>query len=93
MAGGWRHMTRDGGKPYDERYGEGSMLKNGGDVVEALEQAYGMIWWLAKGRAEETTTKPTVRQAIQRQIESARLNYKAGVEIGKNFGISDVAEE
>lgn len=94
MTGGWRHMTRDGGKPYDERYGEGSMLKNGGDVVEALEQAYGMIWWLAHRTATEKGYQEDVsRRHIQDEIEKARKNYKEGVEIGKNFGISNVAED
>lgn len=88
MAGGWRHMTRDGGKPYDERFGEGSMLENGGDVVEALGQCYGMIWYLAARLVEETSSKPATRRMIQDRIEQARQNHKQGKEIGENFQVA-----
>ncbi len=88
MAGGWHHMTRDGGKPYDESFGEGSMLKNGGDVVETLEQCYGMIWWLANALATETSSHSVTRRMIQDRIEEARKKHREGAEVGKAFEVA-----
>ena len=49
MAGSYAHIVNDNGTL---RNGEGinSMLEcMSGDVVEAVEEMYGMIWWLARG--------------------------------------------
>lgn len=90
MAGSWGHMTNDDGTPYDRGYGYGSMLENGGDITEALEECYGMIWWLAEALAYRDED-PATRQALGRvprervlpHIERARASYLEGVRMGK----------
>jgi len=90
MAGSFGHMTNDDGTPYDSTYGNGSMLENGGDVTEALEECYGMIWWLAEALAYRDEN-PATRQALGRAprdrtlayIETASASHLEGVRIGK----------
>jgi hypothetical protein len=90
MAGSFGHMTNDDGTPYDDRFGEGSMLENGGDVVEALEECYGMIWWLAEAvayRDEDPSTRQALgrvpRERVLPYIERARAAHSEGVRLGK----------
>lgn len=93
MASGWRAMTRDGGKPYDENFGFGNSFGLPTDVIGTLEQCYGMIWWLACFLEEGRSTGPVTRQRIQAKIEIARLNYKAGVQIGTDFEVPKAVTE
>lgn len=89
MAGSWRHMTKKNGKPYDRRFGEGSMLENGGDVIEALEECYGMVWWLAwiiayrDDMNSYVTPGHVPRGKILDVIGQAQANYPEGVTRGK----------
>jgi hypothetical protein len=77
-------MTNDDGTPYDDRYGFGSMLENGGDTIEALEECYGMIWWLAQHRARlRFATTHITREQILDVIRSAQESYQDGVRLGK----------
>jgi hypothetical protein len=84
MAGSWGHMVRDDGTPHadpDEgtaTFGAGSMLENMGDVQEALEECYGMVWFLASAVAPELT-----RESVLATIARARENYQLGVDYGK----------
>lgn len=66
MAGSYDHATTKSGKL---RSNETifDMLENGGDVYEALEEMYGMIWYLAEGQAHN--------------VEEARKNYKHGIAV------------
>lgn len=51
-------------------------MENGGDVFEAIEEMYGMIWLLAKsGRHSD-------RDAADR-VEWARKNYQDGLKMAK----------
>lgn len=84
MAGGWGHMTKADGTPYDDRYGEGSMLENPGDVVEALEKCYGMIWVLARNAAVGAGYPDPSRKTILQFIEMAQSNYKLGIGRGRS---------
>lgn len=52
MAGSYNHVINSKGKLMESGRGPGGlsqMLENGGDVYEAVEEMYGMIWFLAKG--------------------------------------------
>lgn len=60
MAGSYSHCVDDDGK-----FNGVERLDHLGDAYEALEEMYGMIWWLAAGQ-------PSV-------VENARLNYKVGI--------------
>ena len=44
MAGSYGHVTDD-----DGAFIGADLLENGGDVFEAVEEMYGMIWYLANG--------------------------------------------
>jgi hypothetical protein len=46
MAGSYNHTVNDDGQLIDSRALAG-MLDTGGDVYEAIEEMYGMIWYLA----------------------------------------------
>lgn len=48
MAGSYRHVVDDAGRLLGPEYVAGT-LENDGDVYEAVEQMYGMIWYLADG--------------------------------------------
>ena len=66
MAGSYNHCVDDNGRLYDPETLNG-MLENGGDVYEAVEEMYGMIWFLAGGDPYK--------------VEAARRAYKEGIEM------------
>lgn len=65
MAGSYKHAVTDSGKLLSNERAAG-MLENFGDVYEALQEMYGMIWYLAAGNADA--------------VEEARQNYRTGIE-------------
>jgi hypothetical protein len=69
MAGSYNHIVK---KPSGKFQGV-ELLDNLGDAWEALEECFGMIWYLADGDAEK--------------VEEARQNYKAGLE--RSSGVVD----
>lgn len=98
MAGSWGHVTvtdddvpgsvppGDVGKLLAPQYYNGSsssLLDNGGDVAEAIEQMFGMIWYLA---AEAAGPVPGDDRELRRQalalIQRAEANYQAGLLLG-----------
>lgn len=87
MAGSWNHVINDDGTPYEGEYGMGDLLENGGDVNEAVEEMYGMIWWLAREvarlRVRSYPLEPPRGHALA-EIETARDHYRAGIELGRN---------
>lgn len=62
MAGSYNHITNDEGQ-----FIGASLLENLGDAYEAIEECYGMIWWLAKGDKE--------------LVEQAEKFYKNGLDL------------
>lgn len=75
MAGSYKHCVDDEGKLFDPETLNG-MLENGGDVYEAVEEMYGMIWYLAS-QLEETPGDGSMAVLV----EEARHRYKEGVEL------------
>jgi hypothetical protein len=72
MAGSYAHTVDDDGKllgPLNMR----GMLENSGDVYEAIEELYGMIWFLAEGDPLRVT--------------HAQRNYRAGLDMSP--GVAD----
>lgn len=61
MAGSYNHCIND-----NNQFIGVALLDHLGDAYEALEEMYGMIWWLARGN--------------QDRVEEARKNYKDGIE-------------
>lgn len=83
MAGSWNHITDAEGR-FD---GSRLVHENGGDVVEALEECYGMVYVLAESIVSYSTDatdeeKPAARAAV---IEVARQHYKDGLKVSPGF--------
>lgn len=77
MAGSYNHVvTNKGNLASNERVV--GMLENGGDVFEAVEEMYGMIWWLV-GNPRDTSTPELAKAGV----EEARQNYKEGLKYAK----------
>ena len=75
MAGSYNHVVDENGN-LESNETVVDMLENGGDVFEAVEEMYGMIWWLAsKLGANAAGTKIIV--------EVARNNYQEGLDISR----------
>jgi hypothetical protein len=89
MAGSYNHVvTSQGNLRSNERLV--GMLENGGDVFEAVEQMFGMIWYLAEkldGPADAESLDPEERlekyKDVKLAVEEARLNYKTGLDASK----------
>ena len=76
MAGSWNHaMGVDGALLESEDLA--GMLENGGDVWEFDEQAYGMVWLLARSASTVFDLEP------EDVIEMARENYKQGLKFAE----------
>jgi hypothetical protein len=48
-----------------------------GDVYEAVEEMYGMIWWLAGTAPSESA------EQIKERVKAAQENYQEGLKIAK----------
>lgn len=79
MAGSYNHCVYSDGTLRDFEDMAAS-LENGGDVWEAVEEMYGMIWYLAGHRALEFYGPLDWRSHVSEIVEQARQNYKSGVE-------------
>lgn len=77
MAGSYRHTVNDAGVLYDSE-DMTDMLENGGDVFEAVEEMYGMIWFLAEGDPA--------------RVAEAHRNYLAGIALSPS-GTSQEADK
>lgn len=83
MAGSYNHVVKKTGelrKPQDVC----SMLEcMSGDVYEAVEEMYGMIWYLANGSLKADRDYPVPPDMLQEElakvIEAARQKYKEGL--------------
>jgi hypothetical protein len=76
MAGSYNHVvTEDGNLQSPESMDQ--MLENGGDVFEAIEEMYGMIWWLAYNADGDLGADAA---GI---VEQARQNYQTGLTFAK----------
>lgn len=76
MAGSWNHAVDDDGTLLESEALAG-MLENGGDVWEFAEQAYGMVWLLAR------TSSTVIDLDPEAVIEMARENYKQGLKFAE----------
>lgn len=77
MAGSYNHVvTEHGNLASPERVN--GMLENGGDVFEAVEEMYGMIWWLAHALAAIDSI-----WAVN-AVQEAHENYRDGLKLAKS---------
>jgi hypothetical protein len=82
MAGSYNHIINRNGDLQSNSI-VANMLENGGDVYEAVEEMYGMIWYLAAVLlpvGSSLTTKSA--------IEEARQNYQVGLRMAKAINAS-----
>lgn len=77
MAGSYNHVVTDHGNLGSSEFVNG-MLENGGDVFEAVEEMYGMIWWLAH-RLETYEDTPA-----HKHVDEAMEEYKRGLRLAKD---------
>lgn len=76
MAGSYNHCINDEGNLLGP-FALAGMLETDGDVFEAVEEMYGMIWWLAANVESVRTMLP------EDAVEEARRNYTTGLELAK----------
>lgn len=67
MAGSYNHTVADDGRLRAPADLCGMLECSSGDVYEAVEEYFGMVWYLADGDAE--------------RVEEARQNYRAGLDL------------
>lgn len=79
MAGSYNHVVEDDGSllPNTAPFGIG-MLENGGDVFEAVEEMYGMIWFLAD-ELSHCYPHNMNEDGVPGLVEEARQNYREGL--------------
>ena len=78
MAGSYLHVIElDGSLSSNEMVNR--MLENGGDVYEAVEQMYGMIWYLAAMRIDNSLSP-------EEAIAHAQKYYKQGIQVSPTRG-------
>lgn len=84
MAGSYNHVVTDKG---NLRTNEAVVraLENGGDVFEAVEEMFGMIWYLAVDRIgpfPKNETPEAMRiwcETASELVNDARKNYRQGL--------------
>lgn len=84
MAGSYNHcVTNQGNLSSNERVA--GMLENGGDVFEAVEEMFGMIWFLATKEVEGAENKSRAMIDAKVLVEHAHQNYKEGLKRSKRI--------
>lgn len=90
MAGSYNHVVdRETGRLYDAEGINGMLECHSGDVVECVEEMYGMIWWLAEQYArslEDAQGEPEGTHSTTEMVEEARKNYREGLETSPGIG-------
>jgi hypothetical protein len=79
MAGSYNHVVNDDGTLKSNEALVNS-LETGGDVYEAIEEMYGMIWWLAN-KLDESLPSMFGPHDTPFIVEQARLMHHEGLEI------------
>lgn len=86
MAGSYNHIVKNDGTLGSNEFVV-DMLENGGDVYEAVEELYGMIWFLAWQASaphislDQFKSLEYAREIVKDIVETARQNYKDGLEV------------
>lgn len=75
VAGSYNHCVNDDGKLLSPEDLAG-MLENGGDVYEAVEEMYGMIWYLADALSNEEAV-----HTKEYWVQVARMKYNEGLQL------------
>lgn len=89
MAGSYNHVVTDDGNLGSNEF-VADMLENGGDVFEAVEEMYGMIWYLTHHlvKADDSLSEESLanyRKSMKAVVEEARQHYQDGLTIAKDI--------
>lgn len=81
MAGSYNHCVDEHGRllSNSDMMITGAMIENLGDAYEAIEEMYGMIWFLAVMIQDAPAMSPADL------VEHARQNYKAGLKLSEQY--------
>ncbi len=82
MAGSYAHVTNDDGTLRTPKQINNALECMSGDVVEAVKEMYGMIWWLAYAYAEDMGHPPEAAASLVRGAVKAHkigLTFSPGV--------------
>lgn len=78
MAGSYNHCVDDEGNLYDyERLAGMLDYHDTGDVFEAVEELYGMVWWLAHMAPDSVAVPP------EELVRMARQQYQTGLKLAE----------
>lgn len=83
MTGGWHHVTEDGS--LHSRPMILHMLDSTDDVMECIEQMFGMIHCLAYDLATTKQDDPSPQQ-VMTEIDWSLVNYQDGIDMGGRVG-------
>lgn len=81
MAGSYKHVVTKSGKLRTPEKLLGMLETSSGDVYEAIEEMYGMIWDLAESvhfYESEAVDDPS---SVKEIVEHARVHYKRGIQL------------
>lgn len=79
MAGSYNHCVDDQGRLLSNEHLV-EMLENGGDVYEAVEEMYGMIWYLAREIEDlAAADRAGVLAPAAVMVDEARRRYVEGL--------------
>lgn len=86
MAGSYNHVVdSETGRLLDAEGINGMLECHSGDVVECVEEMYGMIWWLAE-QVRQSPDQHFRGFSAADYVEDARQNYREGLEISPGTG-------
>jgi hypothetical protein len=83
MAGSYYHVVTDDGNLIRSEWFP-NVIENLGDAYEAIEELYGMIWFLA---GQSLGDEPTGQQH-RAMVSLARVNYRRGLELAREMNAS-----
>jgi hypothetical protein len=80
MAGSYNHCVADDGQLLVNEELQGMLGCHSGDVYEAIEEMYGMIWWLAEQKTLGSHLNVAQPWTPAEWVERARQRYTYGLD-------------
>lgn len=87
MAGSYKHVVNK-----DGTFRGTTLLDHLGDAHEALEEMYGMIWYLADSYANGYAGEQHQAAEAADLVEEARKNYTVGIERSPGVRVREIDE-
>lgn len=80
MAGSYNHCVADDGQLLVNEQLQGMLECCSGDVYEAIQEMYGMIWWLAEQKTLGGRASLSDPWTAAEWVERARQSYGRGLD-------------